>query len=137
MAIATDLGCITPRVDFYMRQANHIVIESNYDARMLANGPYPMHLRARIAADAGHLDNAVTGKFLAGIYSERLRNVFLCHLSHDNNEPSVALETVRQALAEAGATEVGDGSGSLEARSMKLQLIALPRTEASPLFTLK
>ncbi len=137
MAVATDLGCITPRVDFYMRQANHIVIESNYDAEMLRNGPYPMHLKARIAAAAGHLDNAVTGQFLAEIYSEKLRNVFLCHLSQDNNMPSIALATVRKALEQAGVTSIGDGSGSLESRSMSLQLAVLPRTETSALFTLK
>ncbi len=137
MAVATDLGCITPRVDFYMRQANHIVIESNYDAEMLRTGPYPMHLKARIAAEAGHLDNAVTGRFLAEIYSDKLRNVFLCHLSHDNNRPSLALDTVKRILAESGITSVGDASGSMEARDKKLQLSALPRTEPSPLFTLR
>ena len=137
MAIATDLGCITPRVDYYMRQANHIMIESNYDARMLATGPYPMHLKARIAADAGHLDNAVTGAFLAGIYTENLRNVFLCHLSQDNNQPDLALETVRNALNAVGITEIGSGDGSLQSRSMKLQLSALPRTEPSQMFTLR
>ncbi|MCM1348570.1 MAG: MBL fold metallo-hydrolase [Firmicutes bacterium] len=136
LCIATDLGCITPRVDFYMRQANHIVIESNYDARMLATGPYPMHLKARIAAEHGHLDNAVTGGFLAGIASSKLRNIFLCHLSQDNNTPAVALETVRAALAAAGITDVGDASGSLAAPELPLQLSALPRLEPSAMFTL-
>lgn len=137
MAVATDLGCITPRVDFYMRQANHIVIESNYDARMLATGPYPMHLKARIVADNGHLDNCVTGKFLAEIVSAKLRNVFLCHLSQDNNTPQLALATVKNALIEAGVTAIGDATGSMESRDLPLQLTALPRREPSLLFTLK
>lgn len=137
IAIATDLGCITPRVDFYMRQANHIVIESNYDAEMLMRGPYPMYLKARIAAATGHLDNAVTGEFLASILSDRLRNIFLCHLSQDNNRPETALATIRTALNNAGLDSIGDGSGSVEARDMKLQLVALPRTTPSALFTLR
>ncbi len=137
MAIATDLGCITPRVDFYMRQANHIVIESNYDAAMLASGPYPMHLRARIAADHGHLENSVTAAFLASIAGSRLRHVFLCHLSHDNNLPDLALEASRKALAAAGITRITDGTAPAQAADGALTLVALPRTEISPLFTLR
>lgn len=137
IAIATDLGCITPRVEHYMRLANHIVIESNYDARMLSTGPYPMHLRARIAADSGHLDNKVTARFLADILSEHLHDIFLCHLSNDNNTPELALATVREALEAAGGAPVGNADGSIESRAMPLQLTALPRKEASPLFTLQ
>lgn len=136
LAIATDLGCITPRVDHYMRLADNIIIEANYDAHMLATGPYPLYLQARIAADRGHLDNTVTGAFLASIASERLRNIFLCHLSHDNNQPELALATVRKALAEAGFDRIGDASGSIESRDMPLQLYALLRSETSLLMSL-
>lgn len=137
MAIATDLGSITPRVDHYMRLANHIVIESNYDEQMLANGPYPMHLRARIAAPNGHLDNKVTAAFLAEIASEHLRDIFLCHLSNDNNTPQLALNTVRQALECAGVGPIGNGDGSIESSELPLQLSALPRKEPSSLFALR
>lgn len=137
IAVATDLGCITPRVDFYMRQADHIIIESNYDASMLAHGPYPMHLKARIAADNGHLDNVETARFIASIASPRLRSIYLCHLSHENNLPELAVEATLSALAEAGYTEVGNASGSITDRDKPLQLTALPRTEPSLLFTLR
>lgn len=137
MAIATDLGCITPRVDHYMRLANHIVIESNYDAEMLEHGPYPMHLKARIVADNGHLDNKVAASFLAEIATEKLRDIFLCHLSNDNNTPQLALQTVRDALVAAGVDSIGCGDGSLESRGCNLQLSALPRKESSALFALR
>lgn len=136
-AIATDLGCITPRVDYYMRQARYVMIESNYDAEMLRNGSYPMYLKARIASDTGHLDNVVTGRFLAEIIRPELTHVFLCHLSKDNNTPEIALSAVSEALHRAGIERIGDGSGSLESRSCQLQLVALPRYDASRLFTLR
>lgn len=136
-AIATDLGCITDRVDYYMRQARYIMLESNYDATMLRNGPYPMHLKARIAADNGHLDNAVAGEFLGHVLSPRLTHIFLCHLSKDNNTPERALSAVTDALRVAGAPAIGDCSGSLEARACPLQLMALPRFDASPLICLR
>ena len=98
ITVATDLGCISPRVDHYMRLADTIIIEANYDLHMLRNGAYPEHLKARIVADNGHLDNAVTARYLALIHSEKMRNIYLCHLSHDNNIPELALETVSDAI---------------------------------------
>lgn len=137
IAVATDLGCITPRVDYYMAQANCVVIESNYDATMLDNGPYPIYLKARIASERGHLENTATASFLKRIYTPYLRYIFLCHLSQDNNTPEIAIEASRQALLQAGAPAVGDGSGSLQSRDIPLQLTAFPRYDISPLFTLR
>lgn len=134
-AIATDLGCITDRVDHYMRLADYVMLESNYDACMLAEGPYPARLKARIAADNGHLDNVVTGDFLAQIYTPALKNVFLCHLSQDNNTPELALRTVSQRLEMAGIAEVS--IESTPASNGQLRIVALPRYEASELFVLR
>lgn len=136
-AIATDLGCITPRVDYYMRQARYVMLESNYDALMLANGPYPQYLKARIAAERGHLDNLVTATFLKEIYTPNLRYVFLCHLSKDNNKPELAIEASRSALLAAGAPNVGDCSGSITSREAPVQLMTLPRYGTSPLIVLR
>ena len=137
LTVATDLGCVTERVDHYMRLANYIMIEANYDERMLAAGPYPEYLKARIRSDSGHLDNKVTAAYLAEIYSERLRNIFLCHLSKDNNNPETALKTIEDALLATGIPSVGDGSGTPYARMAPVQLMALPRFDSTGLITLR
>ncbi|MDE6249697.1 MAG: MBL fold metallo-hydrolase [Paramuribaculum sp.] len=134
IAIATDLGCITPRVDYYMRRANHIVIEANYDSAMLDVGPYPAYLKSRIRADYGHMDNVATARFLTDIVTPSLQSVFLCHLSQDNNTPETAFNTVASMLEAAGVTPIGDGSGSLESELAPLQLAVLPRYEPSRLY---
>lgn len=136
-AVATDLGCISQRADFYMRQARYIMIESNYDREMLVAGHYPEYLKARILADNGHLDNEDAATYIASIYTPRLTHVFLCHLSHDNNLPDLALEASRKALAAAGITRITDGTAPAQAADGALTLVALPRTEISPLFTLR
>ena len=41
--VGTDMGMITPRADYYMRQAEYLMIESNYDRVMLDEG----HCRER------------------------------------------------------------------------------------------
>lgn len=133
MAVATDLGCVSPRADHYMRQSNFIVIESNYDLPMLMTGTYPDYLKARIVAANGHLDNDDAARFIASIYSPELRYVFLCHLSHDNNTPDKALAAHRAALAPLDLT-IGDGTREL---TTDLQLIALPRYDATPLYVLR
>lgn len=140
-AIATDLGCISERVDHYMRQANYIVIEANYDLHMLRDGRYPEYLKARIEAANGHLDNRVTAEFLAGIYTPQLRNIFLCHLSHDNNTPDLAMRAVASALAGVGVTRFGNGMVDLKDTAIptdqpRVHLVALPRFDPSPLYTL-
>lgn len=129
--VTTDTGYITERADFYMRQADALMIESNYDAEMLRNGTYPEYLKARIASQTGHLDNADTASYLASIASDRLRHIFLCHLSHDNNCPEIALAATSGALKNTGHTVTEDP------RQKGIILTALPRFAASPLFILR
>lgn len=135
LAVATDLGCVSERADYYMRRANHLMIEANYDSAMLAAGTYPEYLKARIRSDNGHLDNAVTAEYLARVYTPALRNIFLCHLSRDNNRPEIALNAVETALAAIGV-RVGNGSNTPYDRSAPLQLMALPRFDSTGLITL-
>lgn len=136
-AIATDLGIITERVEYYMQQADYIMLESNYDRNMLINGDYREHLKARILANDGHLDNVEASQFIAKIYSEQLKYVFLCHLSQDNNTPDIALSQMRSALMEKGVFSIGDGSGDPISRQSAIQIIALPRFDSSPLYLLR
>lgn len=134
--IATDLGAITERADYYMSRANYLVIEANYDLPMLLTGPYPEYLKARIRTERGHMDNEETAKFLKRIWSKDLKYVFLCHLSKDNNTPGYALKAVRDALAEAGA-KTGTAMETLDDRKADTQLMALPRFEATRWFVFR
>lgn len=100
MTFATDLGEISPTVAHYIKAANLIVIESNYDEQMLVNGRYPYYLKARIKSSRGHLSNRQTAEFLADIINESHSNICLAHLSKNNNTPEVALKTLRQVFSE-------------------------------------
>ena len=135
-AIATDLGCITERARFYMTKAVYLMIEANYDSAMLDNGKYPEYLKNRIRADNGHLDNKVTAEFVANSCDERLKYVFLCHLSNDNNTPEIACRVVSEALKAKGRI-VGTGEGLIDADSAAVQVVALPRFDNSRWFVLK
>lgn len=135
MAVATDLGCITERVRFYMSQVNFTVIESNYDHEMLMTGNYPDYLKARIIADHGHLDNCASAEFVAEVWTPKLSHVFLCHLSQDNNRPEKAQEAFLRAFAQKHPElTLGDG---LRENLTDLQVMVLPRFDATQLFILR
>lgn len=133
LVIATDMGTVTERADHYIRQATSLMIESNYDDRMLTDGRYPEYLKARIRSPRGHMDNAVTAAYLAGIYSPQLRHVFLCHLSNDNNTPDTAMATVLNALCAIGVHPADLPSCTLERH---LYIAPLPRFKSSELYLL-
>lgn len=133
--VGTDMGVITPRADYYMRQANYLMIEANYDRAMLDGGKYPEYLKNRVRSEKGHLDNKVTAQFVADAWNEGMTYVFLCHLSNDNNRPEIATQAVKEALEAKGAT-VGDASYAPTELSKAVQLYALPRYATSTWFIL-
>jgi phosphoribosyl 1,2-cyclic phosphodiesterase len=102
ITIATDLGHICQTSASYIREANLLVIESNYDEQLLLNGRYPHFLKARIQSDHGHLGNHQTAVFLADIISDNLSHICLAHLSKNNNTPEKALQTLKQTFSERG-----------------------------------
>lgn len=100
--IITDAGHITDEMSQYISEANYLVIEANYDEEMLLSGPYPRHLKDRIASNSGHLCNTACGEALSNYASPKLRYVWLCHLSEENNHPELARKTIEQILRSYG-----------------------------------
>ena len=98
IGIATDLGTVTDDVGAAFERLDYLVFESNHDEIMLRTGPYPPFLQARIASSTGHLSNRQTGGLLGRAAHKGLRQVLLAHLSQQNNEPRLALESARDVL---------------------------------------
>ncbi|MCL1942188.1 MAG: MBL fold metallo-hydrolase [Candidatus Azobacteroides sp.] len=100
IVFATDLGHIPDNAGNYLRSADYLILESNYDDEMLKHSRYHYSLRARISGDNGHLGNKQTAEFLAENYTPRLKHVFLCHLSKENNHPELVYKTIELRLAQ-------------------------------------
>ena len=47
-AVCTDLGCVTPEVEKGVLGADLVLLEANYDPKMLRYGPYPWKIRASV-----------------------------------------------------------------------------------------
>lgn len=121
VCIATDLGDECPALAESIAGAALVVLEANHDARMLREGSYPYRLRERIGSATGHLSNGQA----AGILMRNLRredgDVWLAHLSQNNNTPRLAHTAVARLLRGAG----------LEA----VRIAVLPRSRPSPEWT--
>jgi phosphoribosyl 1,2-cyclic phosphodiesterase len=100
--IITDAGSFTEDMKERIGQANYLVIEANHDVEMLQGGPYPQYLKDRIISPSGHLSNRECGQMLAENMTERLKHVWLCHLSEENNHPELARKTVDATLRSYG-----------------------------------
>lgn len=123
--LMTDVGHITDEMRQMISQANFLVFEANYDVEMLKAGTYPAHLKTRIMGAGGHLSNAECAEALAENATERLRHVWLCHLSEENNHPELARKTVEQTLRSYGIVAGAD-----------FQLDVLKRTMPTGIFQL-
>jgi phosphoribosyl 1,2-cyclic phosphodiesterase len=100
--IATDVGYVSDTVEKYLCRANHLVLEANYDEEMLRSGSYPDFLKERVSSKTGHLSNCEAADFLATHYTPRMKNIWLCHLSRENNHPELAYKTVDIRMAQEG-----------------------------------
>lgn len=102
MAIATDLGILTPTVHENLSGADLVALEANYDLEMLRTGPYPYYLKRRIESARGHLSNDECAAKLLELMQEGCRKFALCHMSKENNTPDHVLGTLKRTLFAAG-----------------------------------
>ena len=98
LGILTDLGHVFDRLESIIGSLDAVVLESNYDPDMLANGPYPDFLKQRIEGPGGHISNVEAAEVLKSSASRRMKWACLAHLSQDNNTPALAVETHRRIL---------------------------------------
>ncbi|MFP3870456.1 MAG: MBL fold metallo-hydrolase [Syntrophobacteria bacterium] len=95
VGLCTDLGRGTRLVEHHLRDCDLLVLEANHDPEMLTEGPYPWAVKQRIKGKTGHLSNEESGVILAQVFSDRLQQVILAHLSEVTNSP----EKVMQAFS--------------------------------------
>jgi len=99
-ANVTDLGTCTTHVKEKLAGVHGLVVECNYDIDMLANGPYPPSLQARIRSNYGHLGNEQAATLLNHLDHPELQCILLGHLSEQNNSDALALSTIQDNLNE-------------------------------------
>ncbi len=107
VTVATDMGTLTPAFIEHAYNSDLIIIESNYDKKMLLEGFYHPILKERILSDFGHLSNKVAAKTLKQVIGVSTRQVLLAHLSQNNNTPDLAVSVANKHLQDFKGVSVG------------------------------
>ena len=96
----TDTGYINVKNHKRLKNKNLYIMESNHDVNMLMKGKYPYHIKMRILGDKGHLSNKDSANYLSNFIGDDTRHIILAHLSHENNDPEIALNNLKEVLKE-------------------------------------
>lgn len=99
LGVLTDTGSITPWIVEQYARLDALFLEANYDPHMLAYGPYPGFLKARVGGELGHLSNQQAASLLGMIDLEQLQHIAIAHISEKNNRPELARDALTDALA--------------------------------------
>ena len=106
VGIATDLGDVNALARQRLCDCSALILESNYDAKMLRDSDRQIYLKRRILGRHGHLDNVVALKALEELLTPRTSVLMLAHLSSECNCPELVRNLFETKLRELGRTDL-------------------------------
>ena len=109
VALLTDTGDVDDQAVLqFFKNCDTVLLESNHDVKMVEQGNYPFLLKKRILGSKGHLSNARASKLVSMLPDYNVKNVFLGHISLDNNTEEIAFCESITSLKGRGVTEGKD-----------------------------
>lgn len=102
LGVLTDAGRVTPHIVASLSGVDALLLECNHDPEMLAHGPYPPPLRARVGGPLGHLSNTQAARLLERLDHGRLSHLVAGHLSEKNNHPELAAQALLAVAPQLG-----------------------------------
>lgn len=101
-SVCLDTGKVDEAMLQAMQGADTYIIEANHEPRMVEASDYPISVQARILSDVGHLSNEQTAEALSKLVQGKGEQIYLTHLSSNNNMPALAEMTVTRELQKKG-----------------------------------
>lgn len=103
VTVLMDTGCVTDSMLQAMVFSDVYIFEANHDLGMLERSDkYHDGLKQRIRSDLGHLSNDAAAAALAKLIRGQGEQIYLTHLSSNNNKPELAEKAVKLALFDKG-----------------------------------
>ena len=96
VTIILDTGIITKDMQDEINNADILIIESNYDEKLMELSGYHPDLKERIISDVGHLSNQQVARAIRTCPGE----VYLAHLSEETNSRAYAKTIVEKTIWE-------------------------------------
>ena len=100
IGFCTDLGHVTSHVRKMLEKCDYLYLEANHQISMVHACPRPQIYKQRVLSKQGHLSNQECAQLLAALAHKDLKHVHLAHLSSECNSHELALNIVKEALAE-------------------------------------
>ena len=95
----TDLGHVPQNIVEFAKNADILVLESNYDEILLKNDDRPIYIKERIKSTNGHLSNSVAHKLIDTHKDQaKWEKIFLAHISRDCNDISEIIKLFDASL---------------------------------------
>lgn len=95
----TDTGYINKKYFDLLTNKDIYVFESNHDVNLLMDNPnYPYQTKQRILSDKGHLSNKDSSFYLSKFVGNKTKHIILAHLSEQNNDKDIALNTLKEKI---------------------------------------
>lgn len=102
VSICLDTGHVDSIMLNAMKNSNIYIIEANHEPAMVEASEYPNSVKARILSRIGHLSNEQTATALAELVQGKGEQIYLTHLSKNNNMPALAEMHVISSLKRKG-----------------------------------
>ena len=100
LSVITDAGHACKNIIEAVSTSDFLCLESNYDEKMLKEGPYPWPTKKLIGSDVGHLSNIQSAACVLEHANKNLKHLMLCHISENNNTSQIAFNTHFKFLKE-------------------------------------
>lgn len=123
--ICTDLGIWTVNIAEHLRGCTVLLIEANHEPDYVFASPRSRLYKERVTGRFGHLSNRACAELIAAAHTERLRRVYLGHLSSECNSPDKALSVISEHLRSANiSTELVIASQEQRAPTYRVDALA-------------
>ncbi|MBE6381017.1 MAG: MBL fold metallo-hydrolase [Lentisphaerae bacterium] len=106
IAVATDLGCMEKSIACRLYNADILVLEANYDLKMLLESDRKNSLKHRIMGRSGHLDNRTAAECLKELLGPRTRSLLLAHISSECNDRTLLEDLIARQMSELDRSDV-------------------------------
>ena len=103
---ATDLGFISELAKVRLNGCDLLVLESNYDTKMLRMSKRQIQTKRRIAGNFGHLGNAQAMIALEELLAPNTKHLILAHISGECNDPEILNPLAEARLAELNRKDI-------------------------------
>ncbi|WP_126456181.1 MBL fold metallo-hydrolase [Sulfuriflexus mobilis] len=120
LGVLTDTGSCTQHILDTLGGCDALILECNHDTGMLAEGPYPASLKARVGGRFGHLSNVQSRDIIAELDTSRLRYLVAAHISDKNNTAPLACAALAEGLGcRADEVRVAEQATGLDWHSLQ------------------